>query len=152
MWLSPGDLDLMLRYSHRIPVLATAKAEYQRLIDKIANATHDDLLEEEANMEPQLNREGIGCIGAYLSRTYGTNRSEEDVQKDYAKAFSHMVWESGETYAGFKTFGSDSETINITVVFIDPISPDFSIGKGNYQIIYSVEVTYVDPKIFGCFG
>jgi hypothetical protein len=150
--LSTLDLDLLLRWSDRMAILPTARANYRQIVNGITSATHDDLLEDQTNEEPQLHREGRGCIRASGSRTYGTNRSQEDVQKDYAKAFSHMVWESGETGSGSKTFGTDSETTEIIVEFIEPISPDFSIGKDKYQIIYSVLVIYVDPKIFGCYG
>jgi hypothetical protein len=150
--LSNIDLDLVLRWSDRVAVLPTARAEYQHLVDKIASATSDDLLEDEMNEMPRLYRASAGCIAAQGSRTYGTNRSQADIQQDYVKAFAPMKWEFGATGAGFKTFGTSTKTTSVMLVFVEPISPDFSIGKGRYQIIYRVDTIYSDPQIFGRFG
>lgn len=81
------DFDLLLRFSHRLPILPTAQAEYQHLLDKIATATSDELLDDQTEAKPQLYREGLGCIIALGNRTYGTNRTETDILKDYARTF-----------------------------------------------------------------
>ncbi len=151
IWLSTADLDLLLRYSHRVPVLPTAQAEYQHIVEKIGSATEDALLLDEMSEKPRLYRDNVGCIGTQGSRTYGTNRSQEDIEKDYITAFSPMVWEPRRIGPDFKAIGTSTKTTDVTGVFIDPISPDFSIGKGKYRIIYRVNTVYADPQIFGCF-
>jgi hypothetical protein len=149
--LNIPDVDLVLRFSDRLAVLPTAKAEYRQILDKIASATHDDLLRDETSDEPRIYRGSHGCIAAQGNRTYGTNRPHADIQKDYAKAFAPLVWELGETGAGFKVIGAGTKTTGVQIVFIDPVSPDFSVGKGKYQTIYRVQLVYADPQIFGCF-
>lgn len=150
--LSNLNLDLVLKYSHRLPVVPTAQAEYRQILGKIANATNDELLEDEATEEPRIYTGSGGCIAAQGNRTYGTNRSQEDIVKDYTKAFFPMVWKPGETGAGFKAFRLETETTNVIIVIIDPISPDFSAERSRFHTIYSVVVVYADPAIFGCFG
>jgi len=150
--LSDLNLDLVLKYSHRLPVLPTAQAEYRQLIGKIANATADELLADETHEEPRIYTESWGCIAAQGYRAYGTNRLQEEIVKDYGKAFFPMVWETGETGSGFKVVGTGTKTIGIQIVFIDPISPDFSEERSRFQTIYRVQVIYADPAIFGCFG
>jgi hypothetical protein len=144
--LNSVDLQLLLRWSDRVPILPTARAEYRQILDRIAGATNDDLLLDETKAEPRIYREGLGCIAAQGHRTFGTNRPHADILADYAKAFSTMGWKTGDAGVGTKTIG-------VQVVFVDPISPDYStLGKGRYQTIYRVNVVYSDPHIFGCFG
>jgi hypothetical protein len=137
----------LLRFSDRVPVIPTAQAEYRQILDKIGSATQDELLKDEMQDMPRLYREGRGCIAAQGSRTYGTNRPHSEVQNDYIKAFAPLVWESGKD-----SFGTGTKTTSVIIVYVEPISPDFSIGKGKYQIIYRVDVVYSDPAIYGCFG
>jgi hypothetical protein len=142
--LNTVDLDLLLRFSDRLPVLPTAQAEYRQILDKIASATNDELLADETNEEPRLYREGRGCIATQGFRTYGTNRPQADILADYTRVFSAMGWKPGDTGVG---------TTGVQIVFVDPISPDYStLGKGRYETVYRVAVVYADPKIYGCFG
>jgi hypothetical protein len=140
------DLDLMLRWSDRVAVLPTAQAQYRLILDKIASATNDDLLLDDAKQEPRLYRENVGCIAAQGVRTYGTNRAHADILADYTKVFTPMGWE----YEGTEYF---TKTTSVQIVFVDPISPDYStLGNSRYQTLYRVSIVYADPQIYGCFG
>jgi hypothetical protein len=130
----------------------TAQAQYKEILNKIASATQDELLEDDASEMPRLYSQSAGCIAAQGSRTFGTNRLPENVEADYSKAFSPWVFQSDETPAGFKMIGAGTETTGVQVIFIDPISPDFSVGKGKYRTIYRVQIVYADPARDGCFG
>src|SRR5262245_7533917 len=143
--LNAIDLQLLLRWSHRVPILPTAQAEYRDILNKIASATNDDLLADELEKEAGLYREGRGCIAAQGYRVYGTNRPHPEILADYTKVFLVMGWEhEGAAYV--------TKTASVIIVFVDPISPDYSIwGKGRYQTVYHVDVVYADPQIHGCF-
>ena len=143
--LNAVDLQRLLRWSDRVPILPTARAEYRQILDRIAGATHDELLEDELKEEPRLYREGRGCIAAQGFRAYGTNRPHADILADYTNAFSAIGWKHEDT-------GYGTKTSSVIIVFVDPISPDYSIwGKGRYQTVYHVDVVYADPQIYGCF-
>jgi len=144
--LSDLNLDLVLKYSHRLPVLPTVQTEYRQILGKIANATSDELLVDKAREEPRIYTGSGGCIAAQGYQVYGANRPHADILANYSKVFSSMGWKAGDTRV-------DTETTMIVVDFIDPISPDYStLGKGKYQTLYGVVVVYADPAIVGCFG
>ena len=101
---------------------------------------------------PRLYSQSAGCIAAQGSKTFGANRLPKEVETDYSKAFSPWVFQFDETPAGFKMIGAGTKTTEVQVIFIDPISPDYSIGKGKYRTIYRVQIVFADPALFGCFG
>jgi hypothetical protein len=145
-WLSTIDLDLELNYSHRVPMLPTAEAQYQEMLAKVASATTDELLADRVDEKPVLWRNAMGCIVAGGERLYGTNRSHEDVLADFDKTFAAIGWQHQET-----SFFTNTESV--IIVFINPLSPDYTVlGKGKYETIYRVGVLYSDPQRFGCFG
>jgi hypothetical protein len=142
--LNTVDLDLLLRFSDRVAILPTAQVVFRQNVERITNATNDELLVDKLADGPRLYREGLGCIGAQGSRTYGTNRLRADILADYSKAFAALGWKFGDDRV-------DTKTIGIIIVFVDSVSPDFAVGNGKYQTIYRVQVVFADPQIVGCF-
>ncbi len=145
--LNMVDLELLLLWSDRVPVLPTAQAEYRQILDRIASATNDELLEDETNAEPRLYRYGLGCIAAQSSRAFGTNRPHADIVADFTKVFLAMGWK----FEGFEGPAYSTKKAWVVIKFVEPVSPDFAtLGKGRYQTVYWVDVMYSDPQVFGC--
>src|SRR5436853_447344 len=62
-----------------------------------------------------------GCLrGGLIKRTYGTNRSFEDVLVDYKKAFPEMSWNYKSAF--------DNAGGSLLLDLIRPSSPDYASG------------------------
>ncbi|CAG0988569.1 hypothetical protein ANRL4_02319 [Anaerolineae bacterium] len=143
------DVDGLLRFPDRLAAFPTVEADYKRIYDAVLGATQDVWLGESVyDFPPTLMRQDpVHCIRAEVSWTYGTNRSFDEVRADYRKALSFLGWEDDMEISGVST-----DRLRIRLYQIDPSSPDYRVGKGLYQIIYTIDVTYADPAIQYCIG
>ncbi len=144
------DLDGILRFSDRLAVFPTLEAQYNQIKDRIFATTKDTLLKKQLDDPIHLVRElYAGCITGGFHYVYGTNRPYSDVLADYASAFSGMGWE--QRHSDEWEFFS-IRTAGILLSQIDPSSPDYSVGQGNFRVVYSVLFEYADPAVLACAG
>ena len=144
------DVDGLLRFPDRLAAFPTVEADYKRIYDAVLGAAQDVRLGPSSNTDfpPTLMRGGpVYCIRAGLSRIYGTNRSFDEVRADYRKALSFLSWVDHAESSGVSTV-----RLRIRLEQVDPSSHDYRVGKGLYQIIYTIDVDYADPTIQYCIG
>jgi hypothetical protein len=91
------------------------------------------------------------CFGAHVEIIYGSNRSRDEIRREYALGLIELGWardlgyEAVDDYQVYEKGDEGNLAVDTSEMLVNPTEQDF-------QVIYSAWLTYMKPSYDGCTG
>jgi hypothetical protein len=126
------------------------EVRYKPLADQLKTVTSDALLKESNHIgQPRYithPNKFLGIVTGNFTMVFGTNRSFEDVQKDYIQFLSAMPDWNVDSVVYTVTYNADrTAKISVRVLGKNEMPSD---ALAKYRTVYEVRLGYGDPTLF----